>query len=219
MLGGQAAREPSIQQGTEFARAMIDDGTVFFETPTKLVPRDLNGVMDAYSWRAGTPELVSTGIDPAPSWFSTASPDGRDVMFLTNQSLVGADIDRSVDLYDARAGGGLASQWPPGSTPPCVGEGCRSASPAAPSRLLGGSSASGGELGCEAIAARATAPRDQARRLTKRAKALARQRSHASGERARGLGKQLKKLRRSAAAKRRNATRIQKQAKSCWGIN
>jgi hypothetical protein len=219
MLGGQQAREPSIQQGTEFARAMIDDGTVFFETASKLVPHDLNGVMDAYSWRAGTPDLVSTGIDPAPSWFSTASPDGRDVLFLTNEALVGADIDRSVDLYDARAGGGLASQWPPGSPPPCVGEGCKSASPAPAARLLGGSSATTGEPGCEAISLRAAAPRDQAKRLGKQAKVAARRRSHASGERARKLGAQVKKLRGRAADKRRAAKRIQNQAKSCRGTH
>jgi hypothetical protein len=217
MLGGQMAREPSIQQGTEFARAMLDDGTVFFETESKLVRRDLNGVMDAYSWRAGTPELVSTGVDPAPSWFSSATPDGRDVFFLTNQSLVGTDIDRSVDLYDARVDGGLASQWPPGTLPPCVGEGCRSSSPAPPTRLLGGSSAAAGEGGCEAIAAGAIAPRNQARRLAKRAKALARRRSQATGKRGSELGKQVKQLRRRAATKRRAALRIQKQVKSCRG--
>lgn len=85
---------------------MLDDGTVFVEQRSALVPEDINGVMDVYSWHAGTPELVSAGQDPSPSWFGTASTDGRSVLFLTNQSLVGADTDKNIDMYDARIEGG-----------------------------------------------------------------------------------------------------------------
>jgi hypothetical protein len=218
-LGGQQSRENSIAQGTEFARAMLDDGTVFMETPTKLVPRDGNGVMDVYSWQAGVPHLISTGIDPNPSWFGVASPDGRNVLFMTNQQLVGQDTDQNIDLYDARVDGGLESQWPPGSPPPCVGEACKSAAPTPATRIGGGSSATGGELDCEAIGARAAAPRREAKRLANQAKAIGKRRSHASGKRAQKLGRQAKGLRRRAATERRAAERIQNQAKTCWGIN
>ena len=213
-LGGQEAREPSIEQGAEFARAITDDGTVFFETQSKLSPRDLNGVQDAYSWRAGTASLVSTGLDPNPSFFSTVSPDGSDALFLTSQSLVGGDTDGSVDLYDARVGGGLASQWPPGAAPPCVGEGCRSASPAAPPRLRSGSAAAASGA-CAETAALERAKRTEARKLGSRARTLAKRRSHATGKRAVALGKRVKKLRHRAAVGRRAAVRIQNQVKTC----
>jgi hypothetical protein len=218
-LGGQQSRENSIAQGTEFARAVLDDGAVYMETPTKLVPRDGNGVMDVYSWQAGVPRLISTGIDPNPSWFGVAGADGRDVLFMTNQQLVGQDTDQNIDLYDARVDGGLASQWPSGSPPACVGEACKSPAPTPATRIGGGSSATGGELDCEAIGARAAAPRKEARRLTRQAKAVAKRRSHASGKRAGRLAGQAKQLRRRAAAERRAADRIQNQAKTCWGIN
>ncbi len=209
MLGGQEAREPSIQQGTEFARAMLDDGTVFFETASKLVPRDMNGVMDAYSWRAGATSLVSTGTDPNPSWFATATPDGRNALFLTNQSLVGSDTDNNIDLYDARVDGGLASQWPPGSPPPCQGEGCKSAAPTAPARLPAGSVTDAGAA-CGEATARAKRLQANGRRLTRKARVARRGKSKASRHRAARLG-------RKAAAERRAAATAWKYVKSCGG--
>lgn len=216
-LGGQEAREPSIAQGTEFARAMLDDGTVFVETGSALVPRDRNGVLDVYSWRSGTPELISTGQDPTPSFFGTATPDGRNVLFLTNQSLVGADTDKNIDMYDARVEGGLASQWPPGAQPPCTGEGCRSAAPDPATRLRGGSPAAVAGA-CVEDAARARAKRAEANRLGRQAKSVARRQAHSKGKRAKALGRKAKKLRQRAAAERRAAKRIQNQVQSC-GVN
>jgi hypothetical protein len=213
-LGGQEAREPSIVQGTEWARAMLDDGTVFVETKSALVPRDRNAVMDVYAWRDGTPELISTGQDASPSWFGSASLDGRNVLFLTNQSLVGADTDTNIDMYDARVEGGLASQWPPGTQPPCAGEGCRSAAPTPPARLQGGSSAAVAGA-CGEVAARASVKRTEADRLDRQAKKLARRGAQGKGKRAKALGRKAKKLRRRAATERRTAKRIQNQAEGC----
>ena len=56
---------------------------------------------------------------------SDASANGDDAFFLTRQQLVGIDTDDSVDLYDARVGGGLASQNPPPPPPPCQGDDCQ----------------------------------------------------------------------------------------------
>jgi hypothetical protein len=62
--------------------------------------------------------LISTGEDPFPSHFADASGSGSDVFFFTRQQLVGQDKDELQDVYDARVGGGLASQNPV-EPPPC----------------------------------------------------------------------------------------------------
>jgi len=57
--------------------------------------------------------LISTGKSKFPSLFADASASGKDVFFFTRQGLVGQDKDELQDVYDARVGGGLASQNPP----------------------------------------------------------------------------------------------------------
>jgi hypothetical protein len=61
---------------------------------------------------AGCIYLISTGKDKFPSLFADASATGNDVFFFTRQQLVGQDKDGLQDVYDARVGGGLASQSP-----------------------------------------------------------------------------------------------------------
>ena len=95
-------------------------------SPERLVQCDTNGKYDAYMWKDGSCELVSTGHERRTtrrSW--TRRADGDDAFFLTRQQLVGIDTDDSVDLYDARVGGGLASQNPPPPPPPCQGDACK----------------------------------------------------------------------------------------------
>jgi hypothetical protein len=118
-------------------RNLSVDGTkVFFDTAQSLVSNDHNGVNDVYEWEAdgtgtctrddengGCLFLISGGTSPNPSWFIEASASGNDVYFLTTQSLVGQDKDELYDLYDARVGGGIASQNPPPPNP-CSGEAC-----------------------------------------------------------------------------------------------
>jgi sugar lactone lactonase YvrE len=70
--------------------------------------------------------LISTGKSSWPSIFLDASESGDDAFFFTRQGLVGQDKDELVDVYDARVGGGIASQnQPPGpiceSTDACHG--------------------------------------------------------------------------------------------------
>jgi len=57
--------------------------------------------------------LISTGKSNAPSIFLDASESGDDAFFFTRQGLVGQDKDELLDVYDARIGGGIASQSPP----------------------------------------------------------------------------------------------------------
>jgi hypothetical protein len=61
---------------------------------------------------AGCIYLISTGKSEFPSLFADASASGNDVFFFTRQQLVSQDKDELQDVYDARVGGGLASQSP-----------------------------------------------------------------------------------------------------------
>jgi hypothetical protein len=92
--------------------ALSHDGRrVFFATPTSLLASDTNGVMDVYEWLDGELHLISTGTSPLDSAFAGATPDGSEVYFTTNDSLVPQDIDSGIaDLYVAKIGGGFAGR-------------------------------------------------------------------------------------------------------------
>jgi hypothetical protein len=80
--------------------------------------------LDAYEWEAagtgscqaaiqagGCLYLLSTGKSPHASFFADASVSGDDAFIATRSAgLVGQDQDQLQDIYDARVGGGLASQ-------------------------------------------------------------------------------------------------------------
>jgi hypothetical protein len=137
---GMAELRPAT--GVTQRRALMADGRVFFDTPSKLVPKDENGVSDVYEWApVGTGEcteaspayemtaggcqwLISGGKATEPSYFVDADEDGEDVYFLTTQALVAADTDNGPSLYDARVEGGYPEAT---ATEPCEGEACRGA--------------------------------------------------------------------------------------------
>jgi hypothetical protein len=108
-------------------RAVLDDGTVFFDTTDPLVGTDTNGTRDVYQYRDGRATLISRGKLAANSQFDDATPDGSSVFFTTDDQLVGQDKDSIVDLYVARVGGGLAGQNPPPRPSPCAAPECREA--------------------------------------------------------------------------------------------
>jgi hypothetical protein len=113
-------------------RALSADGQrVFFNSTDKLSIADTNGQPDVYQWEAfgeggcavkpGCLDPISSGRATEGASFIDASADGQDAYFITNESLVGADPG-SIDLYDARAGGGL----PEAAKPiPCVADACQ----------------------------------------------------------------------------------------------
>jgi hypothetical protein len=128
-------------------RVLSGDGRrLFFDSYDGLLPRDTNGKADVYEWQAasgakdckekgaelyvaasqGCLSLISSGESPSDSVFLDASPDGRDVFFATNSSLLPRDPGL-IDVYDAREGGGLPA--PPAPPGPCQGEACQSAPP------------------------------------------------------------------------------------------
>jgi hypothetical protein len=121
------------QVTSHLSRALSDDGRrVFFSSAAPLVPGDANGKSDAYEYDvpSGTLRLLSSGRDPADSFFLDANANGDDAYFATRERLVGWDVDRAYDVYDARVGGGFAE--PPAAAPGCSGDACRGEAHAAP---------------------------------------------------------------------------------------
>jgi hypothetical protein len=126
------------------SNVLSEDGQrLFFNSNDALVPRDTNGTGDVYEWEAagtgsceegaaafvpqngGCLYLISSGVSSFESEFREATPDGSDVFFTTASSLLPQDPG-SVDLYDARVGGGFPQPIQPA---PCEGEACQSPPP------------------------------------------------------------------------------------------
>jgi hypothetical protein len=113
-------------------RALSGDGNrLIFDSADRLFALDTNKQPDVYQWEAagegdctrapGCVSLLSDGRDPRGASFVDASADGTDVYFLTNASLVEADPG-SIDLYDARVGGGFPEPEKPIA---CNGDACQ----------------------------------------------------------------------------------------------
>jgi hypothetical protein len=119
-------------------RNVSEDGRVFFQSPDRLTAADGNSKLDVYEYADGEAHLISAGQSDEPAFLVGASADGRDVMFVTSQSLVGQDGDGATDVYDARIGGGLPA--PAGGGPgSCAGDACQG-QPSAPPPTLAAAS-------------------------------------------------------------------------------
>ncbi len=104
---------------------------LFFDSGDALVLQDTDNAPDVYEWEVqgegscrqagGCLSLVSSGRSQSGAVFVDASADGSDAFFLTAGSLVPSDPG-SVDLYDAREGGGFPE---PPSEIPCQGDACQ----------------------------------------------------------------------------------------------
>lgn len=139
-----------VHAPTEFGSARVypmnevanlsDDGQrVVFESLDALVPQDVNGVRDVYEWSSGSLHLISTGQSAQPSLLFAVSPSGNDIFLETGEKLVGEGQEPGrFAVYDARVGGGLASQQ--GSQPlTCVGRACQGEPAGQPSLTTPGS--------------------------------------------------------------------------------
>jgi hypothetical protein len=124
-------------------QAVTDVGQVFFTSAARLAAADVNGAKDVYEYKDGQNTLITPGNAPFDASFDDISEDGSDVFFTTPQKLVGQDNDKSVDVYDARIGEGLAKQNPP---PPqeCLRDDCKATPNAGPELPFGGSEALSG---------------------------------------------------------------------------
>jgi len=100
----------------------------------------------AYSpQNAGCLYLLSSGKSNWPSFFIDASESGKDAFFFTREGLVGQDKDELLDVYDARAGGGIPSQTPSPPPPVCEGsEACHGPAGAPPAEQSAGSASFAG---------------------------------------------------------------------------
>lgn len=135
-----AAWIPTWEHPLHASNVLADDGQrLFFNANDALVPHDTNGTQDVYEWEAlgtggcdandpsyfsqndGCVYLISSGQSSFESTFWEASPDGEDVFFTTVASLLAQDPG-SIDLYDARVGGGFPQPLVPAA---CEGEACQ----------------------------------------------------------------------------------------------
>jgi hypothetical protein len=149
--------------GTYRRRALAADGSVFFDTPSRLLAQDNNGVSDVYEWSpvgvgecseasvtfsgesGGCLYSISSGTSPEPSYFVDASESGEDAYFLTAQSLVAGDRDNQISVYDARVNGGIPAQNGSVEGPGCQGlAACRPPAGEPPARPFAASATSSG---------------------------------------------------------------------------
>jgi sugar lactone lactonase YvrE len=110
--------------GNRAPRVVIDSGLVVFSTKTQLVTADHNSSGDVYTYQNGRATLISPGDGSYTAISAELSADGKDVFFTTDQPLVGQDTNNANDMYDARVGGGFASQSPPPPPATCSRSEC-----------------------------------------------------------------------------------------------
>jgi len=117
-------------------RALSADGNrIFFDSSDELVVQDTNSHPDVYQWEArgegdcvrspGCVNLISSGRALEGASFIDASAVGVDAYFITDEPLISTDPG-SIDLYDARVGGGFAI---PPKPIPCIADACQSLPP------------------------------------------------------------------------------------------
>ena len=105
-------------------RYLGNSGRLFFDSQDALSGFDTNeGIEDVYQLEpagvggcereGGCVGLISAGSEGIDSNFLASDESGKNVFFTTRDRLVGADSDELIDLYDAREGGGFASEFKP----------------------------------------------------------------------------------------------------------
>jgi hypothetical protein len=131
--GKQAAAAPGqIVTDAYKPRVLSANGRrLFFDSRDALLLQDTDKAPDVYEWEAqgegscqgagGCLSLVSSGRSQGGAVFVDASANGSDAFFLTEGSLVPSDPG-SVDLYDAREGGGFPEAP---SEIPCQADACQ----------------------------------------------------------------------------------------------
>ena len=118
-LGWSVLRRINGSANLPLAHYLTDEGRLFFDSRDSLVAADTNaGVEDVYGYEPegvgdcetgdGCVSLISAGTGVQDSNFLAADEDGSNVFFTTYDELSPRDVDGTIDLYDARVGGGLA---------------------------------------------------------------------------------------------------------------
>jgi hypothetical protein len=133
---------PGASESLPQPRYLTDTGRLYFDSQDSLVSGDTNGgVEDVYQFEVvgvgtckraeGCLSLISAGREAFDSNFLAIDQSGQNVFFTARDQLVPADMDRLVDLYDAREAGGFAFESQPPSFE-CKGEGCQPPPPMPP---------------------------------------------------------------------------------------
>lgn len=123
---GNARMGPENVEGDfNFPRAMLDDGTVVFDTTEPLSAQDSNSTRDVYLFDGSDTTLISGGRTNSRSEFDEASADGSSIFFTTVDQLVGQDKDTAADVYVSRVNGGIAAQNPPPPRGECIRDDCK----------------------------------------------------------------------------------------------
>jgi hypothetical protein len=117
-------------------RYLTDSGRLYFDSRDSLTLSDTNGVEDVYQYepqdlgscadKSGCVSLISDGRGGSDANFLSVDEKGENVFFTTRNTLLPADRDQLIDLYDARVGGGIPEPPPP---PVCSGEACQPPTP------------------------------------------------------------------------------------------
>ncbi len=129
-----------------------DGRRAFFESSERLVSNDSDGRRDVYQWEdegvgsctqaGGCLRLISSPQSQRGEYLWAVSPSGNDVFFLSSDLLVGADVDETPSIYDARVQGGFAEAQVRGE---CLGEACQP-SASAPNDPIPGLTGAGGNV-------------------------------------------------------------------------
>ncbi len=182
-----------------------DGNSVYFDTGDALVPQDTDGVQDVYEWRDGSVSLISSGQSASDNWLYGVSPGGKDVFFVSRDSLVPEKAGSTFAIYDAREGGGFPTGE--GARTECTISDCQPATPP-PAVVAPGSE---GLDGPGNVNGRCTAAQRQAKTDLEQARKLRKQKGGSSRARATRLAK-AKKLERKARAARKRAKNCSKGA-------
>jgi len=141
-LPGPTELEPTIGPSFYQPRSVLDNGRMFFNSPSALVPADSNGTWDVYQYEpfgvgncAGSSAgpsiavagdacvgLISAGTGDRLSVLLDTSENGNDAFIGTFDRLSVLDSDEVADVYDARVGGVAAVAE---KHPECLGEACQ----------------------------------------------------------------------------------------------
>ena len=112
-----------------------DQGRVFFNSREQLTAADKNGNKDAYEWKNGQVQLISTGTSPTDASLLGVDREGTDVYLFTRDTLVPNDRNgQAMKIYDAREEGGrflIPPEPPCAASDECHGPGTQAAPPPA----------------------------------------------------------------------------------------
>jgi hypothetical protein len=103
-------------------RSVSDDGSRLFFTSPDALAGVAGGSDKLFAYEDGTIQLISGAEAGGEAVFLDASASGNDVFFATRERLASTDTDELVDVYDARADGGLPT---PGQLSSCEGTTCQ----------------------------------------------------------------------------------------------